>query len=200
MIHKTFSTQRNIERDMNLALDDALPETAEAALKAHLAGSPRDAALFNRMRDVDNLFANASMVQAPPDFAAKVMAAIAAQTAEDGALATRPQTGTGAALGLLLAFLTTVPLAVLGINAIQNWLSDPAAINTLLRQLVMMLNNLAQAIAALFQVIATYTVEKPVLPALLTTTIPLTMIWGWFMWYTSMRRQQVVYHIPVRIA
>jgi hypothetical protein len=198
MIHKSFSTQRDIERDMNLALDDALPETAEAALKAHLAGSPRDAALFNRMRDVDKLFAGASMVQAPPDFAGKVIAAIAAQTAEDSALAARPQTGTSA--GLLLAFLTTVPLAVLGINAIQNWLSDPAAINTLLQQLVMMLNNLAQAIAALFQMIATYTVDKPVLPALLTTTIPLIMIWGWFMWYTSMRRQQVVYHIPVRMA
>lgn len=200
MIHKSFSTQRNIERDMNLALDDALPETAQAALKAHLAGSPRDAALFNRMRDVDKLFANASMVQAPPDFASKVMMAIAMQTAEASAPATMSQTGTGAAFGLLLAFLVLVPLAVAAVHAVQNWLSDPAAIHTLLQQLVMMLNNLAQAIASLFQVIASYTVDKPVLPALLTTTIPLTMIWGWFMWYTSIRRHQVIYHIPVRMA
>ena len=45
-----------------------------------------------------------------------------------------------------------------------------------------------------------YTVETPILPALLTTLIPLVMLWGWLMWYTALRRKQIVYRIPVRIA
>jgi len=200
MIQRSSLNKRDIEREMNLALDDALPETAEAALRAHLAGSPGDAALYNRLRDVDNLFASASMLQAPSDFASRVMLSIAAQTANGKAPARVQRTGTGAMLGLLVACVLLVPLAVLGVSAIQRWFSDPAALNTFLQQIVMMLNNIAQAIASVFGVIATYTVDKPVLPALLTTTIPLTMIWGWFMWYTSMQRQQVVYRIPVSVA
>ena len=200
MIHKGFSNKRSIEHAMNMALDDTLPETAEAELKAHFANSPGDAALFNRMREVDNLLASASAVQAPPQLASRIMAAIAAQAAEGKAPARTPQTGTSTALGLVLLFLIMAPLAVLGISAAQRWIGDPEAINTLMQQFVLLLNGLAQAIASVLQMIATYTVDKPVLPALLTTTIPLIMIWGWFMWYTSMRRQQVVYRSPVSVA
>lgn len=199
MIHKSYQTKRNIEQDINLALDDALSEPEQAALRVHLAGAPDDAAVFNRMRAVDNLFSSAGMCQAPVDFASKVMAAIAAQPADQVTQA-RIRSSLGAAIGLLVAFVAMVPLAVVGVITLQHWLGNPAAINVLMQQVVMLLNALSQALASLFSMLATYTIDKPILPALLTTTIPLVMIWGWSMWYASMRRQQVVYRIPVRMA
>jgi hypothetical protein len=92
-----------------------------------------------------------------------------------------------------------VPLAATAITALLRWLSDPAALNNLMQQIVLTLNSIAEAVASLFQIIASYLAGNAALPALLTTIIPLVMIWGWFMWYTSQRRRQVVYRIPVRV-
>ncbi len=195
MIHN--SHQRDIKRDMNLALDHLLPDTDQAALDAHVSASPEDAALWNRMQMVDRLLASEPMMEASPDFASRVMLAVAAAPAPGKA---RKQARLSAAFGLILGIVVSVPLISLGLIALQHWLSDPEAISILLQQVVRFLNSVAQAFASLLQTISSYTVETPILPALLTTVIPLVMLWGWLMWYTSMRRQQVVYRIPVRIA
>ena len=198
MIHDTRHTKRNIKRDMNLALDHVLSEKAEAALHAHLSTSPSDVALWDRLQAVDGLLRSEPMVQAPPDFASKVMASIAAGTAPSKAPAKRP-IRSGSALELLLAVVIVVPLAATAVIAILRWLSNPAALNNLMQQIVLTLNSIAQAVASLCQALASYLTGNAVLPALLTTIIPLIMIWGWFMWYTAQRRRQVVYRIPVRV-
>jgi anti-sigma factor RsiW len=198
MIHDTRHTKRNIARDMNLALDHTLSDKAEAALHAHLSTAPGDAALWDRLQAVDGLLGNEPMVQAPPDFASKVMASITAGTAPSTVPARR-LTISRSALELLLAVVIVVPLAATAITALLRWLSDPAALNNLMQQIVLTLNSIAEAVASLFQIIASYLAGNAALPALLTTIIPLVMIWGWFMWYTSQRRRQVVYRIPVRV-
>jgi anti-sigma factor RsiW len=198
MTHDTRHTKRNIKRDMNLALDHALSDKAEAVLRAHLPTAPGDAALWDSLQAVDNLLKGEPMVQAPPDFASKVMASIAAGAAPSKAPARRA-TRPGSALEVLLAVVIVVPLAATAVIAILRWLSDPAALNDLMQQIVLALNSVAQAVASLFQILASYLTGNAVLPALLTTIIPLIMIWGWFMWYTSQRRRQVVYRIPVRV-
>ncbi len=198
MIHDTRHTKRNITRDMNLALDHVLSDRAEEALHAHLSTAPSDVALWDRLQAVDGLLRSEPMLQAPPDFASKVMASIAAGTAPSTAPARR-LTISRAALELLLAVVIVVPLAATAVIAILRWLSNPAALNNLMQQIVLTLNSIAQAVASLFQMIASYLTGNSALPALLTTIIPLVMIWGWFMWYTSQRRRQVVYRIPVRV-
>jgi anti-sigma factor RsiW len=198
MIHDTHHAKHNIKRDMNLALDHALPDQAEAAFHVHLSTTPGDAALWDRLQAVDGLLKSEPMVQAPPDFASKVMASIAAGTAPSKAPAGR-LARTGSILELLLAVVIVVPLAATAVIAVLRWLSDPAALNNLMQQIVLALNSIAQAVASLFQVLANFLTGNAVLPALLTTIIPLIMIWGWFMWYTSQRRRQVVYRIPVRV-
>jgi anti-sigma factor RsiW len=191
MMHN--SQQRDIKRDMNLALDHVLPDADRAALDTHIAGSPEDAALWTRLKTVDHLLGGEPILQAPPDFASKVMVAIAAAPAP-----TRARNR--GFLGLFLIIGILVPLVSLGLIGLQHWLSDPAAITIALQQVVQFLNSAAQTFASLLQTLAAYTVETPILPALLTTLIPLVMVWGWLMWYTSLRRQQVVYRIPVRTA
>jgi anti-sigma factor RsiW len=198
MTHNAHRTERSIRRDMNLALDHALPDSAEAALHAHLSSAPGDAALWERLRAVDGLLRSEPMVQAPPDFASKVMASIAAGAATSKAPARR-LARLGSALEPLLAVGIVIPLAAAAVIAILHWLSDPAALNNLMQQIVLALNTVAQAAASLFQALANFLTGNAVLPALLTTIIPLIMIWGWFMWYTAQRRRLVVYRIPVRV-
>ncbi len=196
MTRNVHRTRRAIQRDMNLALDHALPDKADAALRLHLRASPADAALWDRMQAVDSLLRSEPMEEAPPDFSSKVMATLTAEAAADKAPS---RTGFRAGLGLLLLAVIAVPLiATVGI-AVQRWLSDPAALNNLMQQIVHLLNSVAQAFASIFQVIAGFLSGNAILPALLTTIIPLVMIWGWFMWYASQKRRQVVYHIPVRV-
>ncbi len=197
MTRNVHHTTRATKRDMNLALDHALPDKADAALRLHLRASPGDAALWDQMQAVDNLLRSEPMEEAPPDFAGKVMAAVAAESAD--AVQSRTRTGFRAGLGLLLLVVIAVPLVVTAVIGVQHWLSNPAAINNLMQQSVLLLNSMAQAVASLFEVIAGSITGNAILPALLTTIIPLIMIWGWFMWYASQKRRQVVYHIPVRV-
>jgi hypothetical protein len=191
MIHN--SEQRDLKRKMNLALDHLLPDADQAAFDARVASSPEDAALWTHMQTVDRLLTAEPMVKAPLDFASKVMATIAAAPARGRAKKR------SAALGVIWAAVVMVPLLSLALIGLQHWLSDPAAINTALQGIVQFLNSIAQAFASVLQTLVNYTVETPILPALLTTLIPLVMLWGWLMWYTSLRRRQVVYRIPVRI-
>ncbi len=197
MIHN--SHQRDLKRDMNLALDHLLPDTDQAALDARVAASPEDAALWTRMQMVDHMLTSEPMIEAPLDFASKVMVAVATAPAP-GMAPSKGRAGLSAAFGLMLALVIMVPAVSLGLIGLQHWLSDPAAISTLFQQIVQFLNTVAQAIASLLQTLAEYTIETPILPALLTTLVPLVMLWGWLMWYTSLRRRQVVYRIPVRVA
>lgn len=201
MIHDNGQAGRAVKRDMNLALDHLLPESEQAALEAHLAESARDASLWRAMRTVDDLFDNASEIHAPPDFASKVMAAVAAMPTQAPVAAEKPLPETsnkvfGVGLGIMIA----VPLILAAFLGVQSWASDPAALNTLLQQIVVVLNTITQAVAAIFEMITGYVKGNPIIPALLTTIIPLLMVWGWLMWYTAQRRQQIIYRIPVSAA
>lgn len=68
---------QDARKDMNLALDGKLVETSRHSLKAYLAATPQEAALYDNMQNVDWMLNNAPTVQAPTDFASKFMAALA---------------------------------------------------------------------------------------------------------------------------
>jgi hypothetical protein len=187
---------------MNLALDNALPEKAQAVFRSELAQSPSDAHLWENMKTIDRLFSSEPMVEAPLDFASKMMASIAAASAADAAKAPEKlgqRKGLGAALWLLLVALIVLPMALLVGIAIQRLANDPSTLGALLQQIVQLLNTIAQAVATLFLVIADYATNNPILPLLVVLTIPLVMLWGWFMRYASQRRQLIVYRIPVQV-
>lgn len=194
--------QRNIKHEMNLALDHMLTDEQEKVFEIRVTASPSDSLRWDRMQMVDSLFRNEPMLDAPIDFASKLMASIAA--IESGAELAKPpvkkRAGLDPALSLLLVAVVLSPLAALGVLTVQYWRSDPAALNDLLQRFVLLLNSVTQSMAGFLQVILSTVADKPILPALLTTIIPLLMVWAWFMWYAAQRSQQVVYRIPVMVA
>jgi hypothetical protein len=184
---------------MNLALDNALPEKAQALFRSELAQSPQEARLWENMKTIDRLFSGEPMVEAPVDFASKVMASIAANAAETAKAPEKQSRRLGPVLGVLLALLIVLPLALLLSIGMQRLTSDPSTLGALLQQIVQLLNTIAQTVATLFLVIADYATNNPVVPLLAVLTIPLVMLWGWFMRYAGQRRQLVVYRIPVQV-
>jgi len=181
---------------MNLALDHSLPDPSKAALEARIGKSPQDAVFWDRLQMVDGLLGSAPVAEAPFNFADKVMASIAAGKAPTPV---KQHQGLSTVFGLLLALVIVVPLLLSTGMTIRGWLSDPAALNVMLQQIVLLLNNMAQFVMSLFQSLAQITQDSLVIPGLLSVTIPITLIWGWVMWSASLRRQQVVYRIPVRV-
>src|SRR5438046_5351153 len=114
-------TQKNLKHDMNLALDHLLPDSdAFEARMSALPASSREALLWDRMQMVDALLRGDSDLEAPPDFASKVMASIAANPAR-----ARSQGRFGAASSMLLITLILIPLAIGGWLFIERLLSDP---------------------------------------------------------------------------
>src|SRR5258707_5786450 len=93
---------------MNLALDNSLSDTDRTKFEQHLAVSPYDRMVWEGMQSVDRLLrSERGDMQAPPDFAMRVMASIAA-----GQTPQPPQQSTHlrAVIGLLFANALLLPV------------------------------------------------------------------------------------------
>ena len=189
MAYDKHYSRQTARHDMNLALDGELPDASKASLGAHLENSAADTALWSNMRTVDQLFSAEPMVQAPVDFAARVKSTIAA---EKQAASARQRTDLRTAVGLLLTVVLLLPLVVSTLIFVQRWLSDPAALSSLLHQIMLLINTIAQAITSIFPVIAQDAAGGLLLTLLATGAIAALMV----QWMTS-RREIVVYRIPV---
>ncbi len=191
MAHEKRYTRQTARHDMNLALDGELPDSAKASLTAHLETSRADAALWAKMRTVDQLFSAEPMLNCPVDFAARVMTAIAAEKRPEAA---RQRNDLRAVIGLLLTVLLLLPVVISALIFVQRWLSDPAALNVLLRQVMLLINTLAQAVTSMFQVIAQYAAGSLILMGLLASAVLAVMA---IQWLAARRDENVVYRIPV---
>src|SRR5258708_21001188 len=79
MTHNKRLSLEDVRRDMNLALDNSLSDTDRTKFEQHLAVSPYDRMVWEGMQSVDRLLrSERGDMQAPPDFAMRVMASIAA--------------------------------------------------------------------------------------------------------------------------
>jgi len=181
-------TRQTARHDMNLALDGELPEAERASLVTHLETSRADAVMWANMQTVDQLFSAEPMLQAPVDFAACVMSAIAVEKQP-----ARQRNDLRAVIGLLLTVIVLLPLVLSTLIFVQRWLSDPAALNVLLRQVMMLINTIAQAVTSIFQVIAQYAAGSLIFVGFLATAALAVMALQWL----AGRREVVVYRIPV---
>lgn len=149
-----------------------------------------EAVLFERA--VERLFRNAPFVQAPPEFADRVMAAFELRTARESAVRARRRR-----LGWLrrwLLALVVLPLALLLFTIGP----APLALALLLRQAVWWLNDAAANLARALAGLAGYA-SGPLFAILMIGAVALTLA----MWLSLMRvagagRQQVAYRIPVQ--
>lgn len=189
MTHDKRYTRQTARHDMNLSLDGELSESAKASLDLHLEKSSADSTLWLNMRSVDQMFGAEPMLQAPCDFAARVMAAIAVESQPE---AVRQRNDLRAVMGLLLTVIVLLPLVVSTLLFVQRWVSDPAALNVLLQQVMNLINMIAQAVMSIFQVIAEYAAGGLILVGLLATAALAAMGLQWLV-----NRNEVVYRIPV---
>ena len=188
-----------VRRDMNLALDNSLSDTDRTKFEQHLAVSPYDRMVWEGMQSVDRLLrSERGDMQAPPDFAMRVMASIAAGKAPQPE---HQRTDLRAVIGLLLAIALLLPVVLTTMLFVRHLLTDPTAQQVLLQQITIVVRAGAQAISSVFQVVAAYVSSNVIIMGLLITSAGVTTLaWGWMIRYFAVRRTQVVYRIPVRAA
>ncbi|HLY25288.1 MAG TPA: hypothetical protein VKQ72_03045 [Aggregatilineales bacterium] len=188
------------QRDMNLALDNELGETARASFEEHLRDSAQDSALWERMQRVDHLLHSEGVLEAPPDMAANIMTLVAKVPAPGLRRASREQPSR-TPIEMLLTTAVMLIIALPALLFIHHLLADPAALNTLVQQIGSVLDSGAKAIDSALRGIANFNWANIILALSLVVSGLLTVLtWGWMVRAVSLRRQQVVYRIPVEMA
>jgi hypothetical protein len=153
-----------------------------------------DSVLWDKMRTVDRLLSNEPMIEAPVDFAAKVMASIAAGKQPEPV---HSRNDLRVAIGLTLTVVILLPLVLTSLLVVQRWLSDPAALSVLLRQIMVLVNTIAQAFASIIEVGAQALSGNMIMVMLATAFLSIFSGAIFVRWFGSLRREVVVYRIPV---
>jgi hypothetical protein len=166
-------------QSMNSALDQELSEQEWEALNAHLEQSEEASNIWEHLRQTDELLHTTPLIAPSPGFANRVMAAIAAMPLP-GFMRREP--GIGIALGLLVAALVTVPVFSISFFVLLTVLTDPGTLHTLLQTVLGAASYVIGLMADLAGEIEHMVKDTPVLAALLTTMIPVTLLWGWLIW------------------
>jgi hypothetical protein len=170
---------REYLQSMNSALDQELSEQELAALNAQLEESKEASDIWEHLRQTDELLRTTPLVAPSPGFASRVMAAIAAMPLP-GFMHREP--GIGIALGLLVAALVTVPVFSVLFFMLLTVLADPGTLHTLLQTVLGATSYVIGLMADLAGEVEHMVSDTPVLAALLTTMIPVTLLWGWLIW------------------
>jgi hypothetical protein len=168
--------------EMNSALDRELSEQEWAALNAHLEDSPETASYWEQLRHTDHLLRTTPLAAPSPGFTSRVMAAVAAMHLGEIA---KHRLGVGVALGLIVAALFTVPVLSILTILLFSTLTDPGTLNALFQNVA---GGVGYGLGIAFDLgdgLERLATETPVVPALLTTVIPLSMLWVWLVWYLS---------------
>lgn len=118
------------------------------------------------------------MVAPLPGFTGRVMAAIAAMPLPG--FAQHP--GIGLALGLLVAAFIVVPIFAALFFLLLSVLTNPGVLLDVLRTILNAVGYMIGLVGNLAGEIKDVVEETPVVAALLTTMIPVTVLWGWLIW------------------
>ena len=167
------------QHSMNSSLDHEQSEQEWAALNAQLEESPRAAAQVDLLRKTDELLRTTPAIAPAPGFARRVMAAIAAMPLPEFA---QRHLGVGIALGLVIAALFTIPIFSVVFLLVWSVLANPGALNSLLQAIINAASYLIGLVADIAGEIETAAEDTPMLVALLTTMVPVTILWGWLIW------------------
>jgi hypothetical protein len=166
-------------QSMNDALDRELSEQEWEALKAQLEESAEASTAWAHLHQTDELLRTTPVAAPSPGFADRVMAAIAAMPLP-GFVHWQP--GIGIALGLLVVALVTVPIFSVLFFVLLTVLTDPGALHSVLQTVLSAASYVIGLMADLVGEVENLVRDTPVLAALLTTMIPVTLLWGWLFW------------------
>lgn len=171
---------------MNSALDQGLSAAEAQELQARLNDSPETAELWSRLKRVDWLLRNTPMVAPSAEFAGRVMAAVAVMGMPRIA---NKRLALGIVLGLLVAAMLAVPVMSVALILLFRTITDPSTFSTVFQAVASALGYVVGVVSDAGSRLDTLVHETPMVPALLSTVIPLAMLWGWLVWYLSGGRQ-----------
>jgi hypothetical protein len=172
--------QLKYHHKLNTALDQELTEQEWEALNNDLADSPEVAAYWERLRRVDRLLHETPLAAPSAGFTSRVMAAIAAIHLPD-----HRRLSVGIGLGLGVAAILIIPLLSAGLLLLLSVITDPGTYTKLLQAITGGVSYLVDLGANLGSELETLVTDTPMIPALLSTAIPISMVWGWLVWYLS---------------
>lgn len=171
-----------MEDNHQLHRDDRhdLSEEELAALKARMEESADADGQIKRLTRVERLLMETPMVAPSAGFASRVMAAIAAMDLPD--LARRRLT-TSFAVGLAVAALLMLPLLSGLVLVLLSAITSPGILNAGLQLVANGVGYGVGLVADVGERLNAAVSDTPMLPALLSTVIPITMLWVWSVWY-----------------
>ncbi len=175
--------QGNHAHQMSESLQPDPAEHEMEAVRARLGGGSAAPSSEQRVRQaekVENLLRTSRFETPSPGFAARVMAAVAAMTFPH---MLNRRLSLSLALALALAAVLTLPLLVLGVTTLFQVLSDPAALHNFATMAASTIGSASALVGDYVAGVESLVNEMPMVPALLTTSIPLAMLITWTVWY-----------------
>ncbi len=157
-----------------------LSEEELAALKARMEEPAEAGGQTKRLTRVDRLLSETPMVGPSAGFALRVMAAIAAMELPE---ITRRRLTTGFAVGLAVAALLVLPVLSGLVIVVASAITNPGILNAGFQVVANGIGYSAGLITDVGESLNKAVSETPMVPALLTTVIPITMLWVWAVWY-----------------
>jgi negative regulator of sigma E activity len=181
---------------MNRALDEPLSGAELIEFQALLEADQERAALFARLREVDDLLRQPPMVKPSPQFAGKVMTRIEAREYE--VYAPRRQWARLASWFGLALGVAAVPLALVMV-LVAPMLAQTGAALAVIRTVVSGLGAVSAAAERVLTAVAGVIAAYPMMPALSLTVIPMVMLWAWLVWYLRQQNRPQTIVIPVQV-
>jgi hypothetical protein len=133
-----------------------------------------------RLARVDRVLSETPMVGPSAGFALRVMAAIAAMELPH---LTRRRLTSSFAVGLAVAALLVLPGLSGLVIVVASAITNPGILNAGFQIVANGTGYAAGLIADVGESLNKAVSETPMVPALLTTVIPITMLWVWAVWY-----------------
>lgn len=171
------------QQHMHDALDNELTDAEYEALQEQIAASADTAAEWESLRKTDQVLRETPPVSPSPQFAARVMAAIAALPAH-----TRRHLGTGLALGLTVVAFMTVPLVAVLLATLVLTITDPGTLTAVLQGAIDATSYLVGLGRDVMAELEAFVTDPAALPFLATVVIILVLGWGAVIWNLVGRR------------
>jgi hypothetical protein len=170
-----------LQLSMNEALDGELSPEEQVEFQSQLEDAPEAAVEWDHLRDTDRLLRDTPKIAPAAGFANRVMAAIAAMPLPE--FISR-KINASFMVGLAVAGLLVVPLLSLTLLLILSVLTDPGTLHLLLKVLIDGIGSTIGVLADIRSGLQTIVSDTPgLLLLLLSTVIPITMLWSGVIWH-----------------
>lgn len=169
-----------LQHQLNSALDNELSEQELMALQEQIEDSSEAASHWEQLQKTDELLRTTPLVAPSSGFANRVMAALAALPLPAFA---RRHPGLGIALGLAIAAFLAIPFLSVTLLVILSVLLNPGAVNAWLQTLFEAISYVIRLLAGVVGQFQSGLTNTPIMLALLTTMIPVTLLWIWLLWH-----------------